>query len=90
MRFLKLVITFVATSTIFAQRFMQDKTTPSPDIITGKNLYKIRYCNEKKDCDTLPPMVPNPSGCMWLPKHNVGQCVHIDANNALVNTFDDH
>lgn len=93
MRILKIIISFVAAATIFTteERFLQESNTKSNTqgiqyLVTGKKLKTMRYCNQfKNECNNLTPPA---TGCYWPPTALVGQCVFIDANGIIQNTFD--
>jgi hypothetical protein len=49
-------------------------------MVSGKELKKLKFCNEFKDCGE--DLKPQATGA------NVGQCVFINPNGIIQNTFD--
>jgi hypothetical protein len=85
MRILKLILTFVAASTIAAQRWLQD-SPPREVLIKGIKIKKMVHCNQfLNECKNLNP---HATGCLWAAEAFVGQCVYIDEEGVIQNTFE--
>jgi hypothetical protein len=82
MQILKLVISFVFLSAIYAQRFLQDNTTTIKIVKIEER--KIKSCIVKKDCDDL---APKAYACVWKPKATEGLCNWLDEKGVLRNDF---
>lgn len=91
MKFLKLVMTFMFASAIFAQRFMQDANNSSPAVTI--DLKEIIPCLTMADC-VRANLTPAAEFCVWRPgdRETVksGECSYTDAQGVIRNDYQRH